>query len=295
MKIKNRQGLTLDLRDEGSGVPVLFLHEFAGDQRSWDDQFSALARRMRCLAPAARGYPPSDVPRRQEQYTQPQLCADVIEILDALGLESTHLVGVSMGAYTALNVCFLHPSRVRSVVAAAGGSGSRLDSREDFLRASHELADTIERAQSIPADTIALGPTRVQLRQKDPRAWQLLKQSLHGHPAQAAAMILRGIQAGRPSLYSLETELRSIRSPVLLIVGDEDEPCLDVNVWLKRTIATSRLAVLPGTGHAVNLEEPATFNRLVLDFVTEVETGSWTPRLAEANALSFYTPHDGQK
>jgi pimeloyl-ACP methyl ester carboxylesterase len=98
------------------------------------------------------------------------------------------------------------------------------------------------------------------------------------HPAHAAAKTLRTIQAGRPSLYDLEAELKDIATPVLLVVGDEDEPCIDVNVWMKRLMPTARLAMLPGTGHALNLEEPAAFNSIVERFLTDVERGSWRPR-----------------
>jgi pimeloyl-ACP methyl ester carboxylesterase len=66
--------------------------------------------------------------------------------------------------------------------------------------------------------------------------------------------------------------------PTLLVIGDEDEGCLDPNLMLKRTIASAALAVLPRTGHACNLEEPALFNRLVLDFLATVEAGRWERR-----------------
>ncbi len=86
------------------------------------------------------------------------------------------------------------------------------------------------------------------------------------------------MQAGRASLYDLEAELKGIEAPVLLLVGDEDEPCLDVNLWMKRLMPTARLGLLPGSGHAINLEEPALFNQLIEQFIADVERGSWRPR-----------------
>ena len=93
-----------------------------------------------------------------------------------------------------------------------------------------------------------------------------------------SAKTLRTVQAGRGSLYDLEADLRGIKAPVLLLVGDEDEPCLDVNLWMKRLMPNAQLGLLPGSGHCINLEEPALFNQLAERFLVEVERGSWRPR-----------------
>jgi pimeloyl-ACP methyl ester carboxylesterase len=106
--------------------------------------------------------------------------------------------------------------------------------------------------------------------------------NLAEHSPHTAAKTLRRVQAGRPSLYDLEVELKRIAAPVLLMVGDEDEPCLDVNLWMKRLMPNARLAFLPGSGHAINLEEPALFNQLIEQFLADVERGSWRPRDARA-------------
>jgi len=66
--------------------------------------------------------------------------------------------------------------------------------------------------------------------------------------------------------------------PVLLAVGDEDEPCLEVNLFLKRTIPSAGLWMAPRTGHAINLEEPAAFNQMTQEFLGAVERGKWGTR-----------------
>ena len=66
--------------------------------------------------------------------------------------------------------------------------------------------------------------------------------------------------------------------PTLIVAGDEDEACLEPGLYMKRTIRTAGLVILPKTGHTINLEEPDVFNRFVLDFVTMVDAGHWTPR-----------------
>ena len=126
----------------------------------------------------------------------------------------------------------------------------------------------------------------MQLQNKDPIGWRTFVRNLAEHPAHAAAKTLRTVQAGRASLYDLEAELKGIKAPVLLLVGDEDEPCLDVNLWMKRLMPNARLGLLPGSGHAINLEEPALFNQLIEQFIVDVERGSWRPRDARAKMVS---------
>jgi pimeloyl-ACP methyl ester carboxylesterase len=98
---------------------------------------------------------------------------------------------------------------------------------------------------------------------------------------------MRGVQAARPSLYHLRDELARVRTPVLLVVGDEDEGCLEPALMLKRTIPTSGLAILPRTGHTANLEEPDVFNALVNRFLAAVARGAWRPRDPRSQSASI--------
>jgi pimeloyl-ACP methyl ester carboxylesterase len=235
---------------------VLFIHEFAGDHRSWEPQVRELARRHRCVTYDARGYPPSDVPTEPERYSQDQAVADAVAVLDHLGIQRAHVVGLSMGGFCTLHLGLRHPGRALSLTVAGCGYGAQPDRRERWQ-----------------AET-----ARVQFQRKDPRGWDESRRWLAEHSAVGSALTLRGVQMRRPSLYDLTERLRRLEVPVLLVTGDEDEGCLEPNLMLKRTIPTAALAVLPRTGHACNLEEPALFNRLVLDFVAAVEAGRWEPR-----------------
>jgi pimeloyl-ACP methyl ester carboxylesterase len=89
---------------------------------------------------------------------------------------------------------------------------------------------------------------------------------------------MRGVQAARPSLYALRDELAAIRKPVLILVGDEDEGCLEPALMLKRTIPACGLAVLPRTGHTANLGEPDVFNQVVDRFLAAQARGAWRER-----------------
>lgn len=275
-------GARIYYEETGRGTPILFIHEFAGDQRSWEDQMRHFGRGWRGITWGARGYPPSDCPADAKLYGQTFFERDAIAVLDAAQVEKAHIVGLSMGGYTALMLAASHPERVISCTAAGAGSGALKSTRAQFIEECRSRADDFERAGKIDAEAMSLGPTRVQLQNKDPIGWHRSVAHLAEHPADAAARTLRTVQAGRPSLYDLEAELKAIRAPVLLLVGDEDEPCLDVNLWMKRLMPSARLALLPGSGHAINLEEPALFNQLTEQFIVEVERGAWRPRDARA-------------
>ena len=278
MPYAQSDGARIYYEEAGHGTPILFIHEFGGDHRSWDHQMRHFARSHRCIRWGARGYPGSDAPEDENLYGQDFFNRDAVAVLDAAGVDKAHIVGLSMGGYTALMVAAKYPARVLSCTAAGAGSGANKSTRVQFIEECRLAAAEFERGSKINAEGMGLSPTRVQLQAKDPIAWQTFVRNLAEHSPQAAAKTLRRVQAGRPSLYDLETELKGIAAPVLLMVGDEDEPCLDVNLWMKRLMPNARVAFLPGSGHAVNLEEPALFNQLVEQFLADVEQGSWRPR-----------------
>jgi len=275
----SQDGVRLYHEEAGSGTSVLFVHEFAGDHRSWEPQVRAFARQHRCIVYAARGYPPSDVPTELSAYSQDLAVGDALAVLDDLQVDRAHVVGLSMGAFSTLHLGLRHPERTRSLVVAGCGYGAHRDAREAFRAESEAIAlafDT-EGAAGI-APRYAEGPARVQFQNKDPRGWGEFARNLAEHSAEGSALTMRGVQRERPSLYDLTDRLAALEVPTLLIVGDEDEGCLESNLMLKRTIPTAALAVLPRTGHTSNLEEPELFNALVGDFLSTVEAGRWAPR-----------------
>lgn len=279
------QGVKIYFDEVGQGSPLLLLHEFAGDYRSWQDTMRALARNHRCITMSARGYPPSDVPERDADYGQELANADAVAILDHLGIDKAHVAGHSMGAYTALQLSMFHGDRVLSAVPVAAGSGSLPSMVTQFRADAAKTSVVMEKAARIEAEKIAVNPTRIQLKIKDPIGWQIMVDHLASHPPAGQARVLRNVQGKRPSLYDLEAELRGVSAPVLLILGDEDEPCLDVNLFMKRTMRSARLAMLPGCGHGVPSEEPAAMALLIERFLASVDRGTWRPRHPSAIAL----------
>ena len=272
-------GVGLHYEEAGEGTPVLFVHEFAGDHRSWEPQVRALARRHRCVTFAARGYPPSDVPTDPAAYSQDLAVADALAVLDHLGIERAHVVGLSMGAFCTLHLGLRHPDRTASLVVAGCGYGAHPDAREGFRAESAAVAQAFEEQGAAGiAPTYGAGPARVQFQNKDRRGWEEFVRMLAEHSSVGSALTMRGVQRERPSLYDLTGELAALEVPTLLLVGDEDEGCLEANLMLKRTIPSAGLVVLPRTGHTANLEEPELFNRFVGDFLAAVDAGRWSRR-----------------
>lgn len=289
MAFANAGGVKVFFEEAGTGTPIIFVHEFGGDSRSWDAQLAHFSRGYRCITMNARGYPPSDVPGGGDAYRQDIFNRDVIAVLDAAGVAKAHVVGLSMGAYTALQIGMHFPDRVLSLVAAGGGSGSELAARAQFQADATATAALMDQTGGIDAQTMGLSPTRVQLLVKDPKGWARFVQHVGEHSATGSARTLRGVQVQRSSLYELEAGLKGIAAPVLLIVGDEDEPCLDVNLWMKRLMPSAELALLPRTGHACNLEEPALFNQLIERFLASIDRGSWKPRDPRATSEGVFS------
>jgi len=271
-------GVKLYYEEAGVGAPIVFVHEFAGDHRSWEPQMRFFSRRYRCIAFNARGYPPSDVPADTERYSQARARDDIIAVLDHLGIDRAHIVGLSMGGFATLHVGLAHPERARSLVIAGCGYGARPGEEEKFRAECEAAAQAFDADWPAAAAKYAIGPTRVQYQNKDPRGWEEFRAMLAGHSALGSALTLRGVQKMRPSLYDLIPAMRQMTVPTLIMSGDEDDPCLEASLMMKRTIPSAALAVLPRTGHGLNLEEAVAFNACLTDFFHQVETGRWTLR-----------------
>src|SRR3712207_2296873 len=278
-------GVRLHLEETGSGTPVVFVHEFAGDLRSWEPQLRHFGQRYRAIAYNARGYPPSDVPPEPGAYSQARAADDILAVLDHLGLARAHIVGLSMGGFATLHFGFRHPARALSLTVAGCGYGAEPAKRQGFQAEADAIVAAL-RAQGMPAfaERYAFGPSRVQFQNKDPRGFAEFKAALAGHDAVGAANTQRGVQRERPSLYDLTAEMQALRVPTLVLTGDEDWPCLLPGILMKQNIPTAALAVMPNCGHGINLEDPDGFNRIVGDFLAQVDAGRWPERDPRATA-----------
>lgn len=260
----------------GSGYPIIFVHEFGSDCREWETQVRYFSRSYCCIAYNARGYPPSDVPEDLNLYGWEFSADDIAAVMRGVGVDRAHIVGLSMGGYAALQFGLRHPDKASAIVAAGAGTGFPPSLREAWLKEAPATArGFIERGMDVMAEEMGRSPTRIQLKHKDPRAWQDFMDHLRQHSARGMSNTMARYQTLRPSLHDFRDQFAKLTTPVLLAVGDEDAPCIETNLWLKAAIPTAGLWMCPNTGHAINLEEPAAFNAQVESFLSAVERGTW--------------------
>ena len=277
-KIQTADGVSLYYEEAGSGTPVIFVHEFAGDYRTWEPQMRHFARSHRCVTYSQRGYPPSDVPDDAARYGQDIARGDVIAVMDAFGMKKAHVVGHSMGAYTALHVGIRHPERCISVTAAGCGWGSLADpaARAAMRAQAAENAKLFTEKTMAEAAVIYVdSPTRHTQKYKDPRGHAEFVTMLSEHSARGHALTMTMLQSKRPTLWDMAADLKKFSVPLLIIVGDEDETCLDGSVFLKRAAPTSGLLVIPRSGHTITTEEPAAVNAALAELFAAAEAGRW--------------------
>jgi pimeloyl-ACP methyl ester carboxylesterase len=276
--ITSHDGTRLYYEEAGDGTPIVFVHEYAGDWRSFEPQVRYFSRTNRCITYSQRGYPPSDVPKEASRYGQDIARDDVLALMDALGVHRGHVVGHSMGGYTALHVGIAAPSRCISVTAAGCGWGTVKDPQQrESMKALAAETGRMFAAEGITAAAAkyADAPMRQPQKHKDPRGHAEFSAMLAQHSAEGHAHTMLNLQLKRPTLYEMEADLKKFSPPLLIIVGDEDEPCLEGSLLLKRVVATAGLLVIPRSGHNVPAEEPAIFNAALADLFAASEAGRW--------------------
>lgn len=279
--ISTDDGIRLYYEETGSGEPILFMHEFGGHYRSWEPQIRHFSHRYRCIAYAARGWPPSDVPDEVASYSQARAADDAAAVLRELRIEKAHLVGLSMGATAALEFGIRHPMMPLSLTAAAGGSGGSTDpeQKRKFQEDCLAFADLLEREGiAAMAESYCAGSARTQYRDKNRRGWEEFKRQFTEGSARGHALTMRGVQGPRMPFFERKAELNAMRAPVMVLAGDEDDSTLELSIFLKRNIPRCGLLMLPKTGHTINLEEPEAFNTALENFLNAVEQGRWGMR-----------------
>jgi len=289
--IRTDDGVSLHYEEAGSGTPIVFVHEFGGDHRAWEPQVRHFSRAYRCIAYNARGYPPSDVPEDWKRYSQERARDDIRCVLDGLKIERAHIVGLSMGANATLHFGLTYPQRALSLTFAGGGYGSHPATHAKFQQESRTNAETIQKqGMAHFVATYGVGAARVQYQNKDPRGFDEFMRQFNEHSALGAANTLLGVQSRRPSFYDMARELGGLKVPLLVMTGDEDEPSIEASLFVKRCAPAAALAVLPKSGHGINLEEPALFNQLLESFLHQVAAGRWSPRDPRSAVASVYGP-----
>lgn len=273
-----RDGTKLYYESAGRGTPLVFVHEFSGDYRSWEAQMRYFSRRYQCVAFSSRGYPPSDIPKSAAKYSQKIVVDDIADLMRHLKLGKSHVVGCSMGAASALNFGIRYTARALSITSVGAGSGSHPQLRKAFLLSTEANARRFETLGMPAAVRGSISAGRIPQLLKDPRGFAEFGRFQSEHSARGLANTQRGVQAKRPTIYQLGPKLKKAGLPLFIIAGDEDDNCVEPGVFLKQTCPNARLWICPGTGHTVNTEEPALFNLMLAEFLAQVESKRWRPR-----------------
>jgi pimeloyl-ACP methyl ester carboxylesterase len=270
-------GVNIYYEVTGDGFPLVLSHEFGGTYQSWEPQVRFFSRRYQVITYNHRGFPPSDVPKKASDYSQDILVEDLYQLLRHLGIKETYVGGCSLGGNIALNFGIAHPEMTRALIIVASGAGTT--GRDTFVPKLEGLAQQVETTGwKVLAERYAHEPNRIQLQRKDPRGWQEFIDELAAHSNEGSAHLIREVIIKRPPVSELEAKLKKLKIPTLIMIGDEDEMCIDPALIMKKHMPGAGLLVLPQSGHVINLEEPAIFNQALLDFLTAVESGRWAVR-----------------
>jgi pimeloyl-ACP methyl ester carboxylesterase len=271
-------GVNLYYEVTGKGVPLVLGHEFCADYESWDHQVRFLQRRYQVITYNARGWPPSDVPTKPTDYSWEHGLEDLYQLLRYLNIKQAYIGGLSLGGYVSLAFGIAYPEMAKGLNMAATGAGAFYDKdkRKEWENFYESYAQKIE-TQGMQAlkDEYANEAKRIQLRHKDPKGWEKYYDALGRHSDIGSANTIRRFIIPRPTVFELKAKLKQIKVPSLILTGDEDEPCMEPSLCMKRNIPHSGLVVFPQSGHTINVEEPELFNWALLDFLTSVEAESW--------------------
>lgn len=267
-------GVELYWETTGHGAPLVWVHEYGGDMRSWEPQVRYFARRYRVITYNQRGYPPSSVCHAATDYSQALLIEDLRQLLTHLELGPVHLGGCSMGANVARDFALAHTAMIRSLILIGVGAGSI--NREESLQAWAANVTEIERGGIAARIRILEGAKpRASFKEKDPRGFAEFLRQAGEHDAKACAHLVREVMAKRKTVFELEAELKALRVPTLIMAGDRDIPCIEPSLLMRAWIPHVGLVLFPFCGHTPNLEEPGLFNLHVAEFLAMVEGGYW--------------------
>ncbi len=266
MPIARVNGIALYYEVTGAGAPLVLVHGFACGIRSWDPQVRSFARFRRVIVYDVRGHGISEAPPDASAYSQATSVEDLHALLGHLGIRRTAVGGLSMGGNIALNFALAHPERVTRLIVADTGAGS--DDTAEWVDTVHAFADTLEqRGLEAFADLASTSPLFARYIAQGPAADRLIRACLMTHRARGLAHTAREVLAKRPTIYALESRLRTLEVPTVLLVGEHDEPCVNIHRFMADCIRRSTHVVLRGVGHLTNLEAPAAFNTAVRRFL----------------------------
>ncbi len=252
--------LFVDVVGPGDAPSIVFAHEFGGDWRSWDGLIDALGTRFQCIRYSARGFNPSETPAHPAEYGQARATADLAAIATALDVNGFHLIGCSMGSYTALSFALSEGARLHSLTLIGCSSGPADElARVSYRRDLEREIDLLESKGGKGAvEWFADDDAYLRMPEKAPNLWREYLDRLTSQSVPGALNTLRTVHWDRESLFEQAERLAAISVPTMLLYGDEDHQLVEpTNSFLERTLPNARCVPVHKTGHLVHLEEPA--------------------------------------
>ena len=247
----DRDGLHIWYEDHGKGPAVLLTHGYSATSRMWAPQVRGLAERFRLITWDLRGHGRSDSPDDPAAYGEKRCVDDMSAILDACGVERAAIGGLSLGGYLSLAFHLELPVRVRALLLFDTGPGYR---NEEGRRRWNALAESYARAFE-ERGLAALG-SGAEVRAGEHRS------------ARGLALAARGMLAQRDA--RVIDSLPEIRVPTLVLWGARDEAFFKPSEYMAAKIPAARRVILPGAGHAANLDQPQAFNVAVAEFLDSI-------------------------
>jgi pimeloyl-ACP methyl ester carboxylesterase len=248
----------------GEGPAVVFVHAGICDSGMWDHQWQSLASGRRLLRYDMRGYGRSPLP--PEPYSSAR---DLLDVMDAAGIERAALVAVSLGGRVALEVALVEPTRVSGLVVVGSGLPGHdwsPEAREFFT--AEDLA--LERGDLDAAAELNVCFWVVGPRRSPEQVDASVRDRVHEMQKHAFELQLPTWEQAeeRPVAPDLADRLAEIEQPTLVLVGAEDQPDIHaIADQLVRTLPNVGFESIPDAGHVPNMEQPAQFDRLVGAFL----------------------------
>jgi pimeloyl-ACP methyl ester carboxylesterase len=278
-------GVELHYIEQGSGEPLILLHGGQGDYRSWEPQMKALSPQFRVISYSRRYHYPNNnalTPKYHSAYTEAD---DLAALIRKLGLGRVHLVGTSIGAFTALVLAVKHPEMVRSLVLAEPPVHQWVRNSRNGAAAYKEFMTTIWQPATVAFTTLrAYGTmTTTEMETKENarmRAMSILVDGFAGAgtfahlPPEARAAVMQNARFFEAATSSADpfpnlskAKVRQLRIPVLIITGENTIKLHKlVNNELARLLPNAQQAIIPNAGHGSPRENPQAFNEAVLRF-----------------------------
>ena len=270
-------GVKIFYESEGTGPPILFVHEFGGDYRSWARQVAALKSGHHCITFSARGFWPSDAPDDEAFYGQSRSSSDLLALIDHLGLHAAHLVGTSMGSFTCLDVALAHPERVLSLTLVGNSSGPRDAGETDHYRQNWIAEEIRLRLAHGPAGAVEVlrnDPAYRSFQANDPEGWASYAANLGQQPVHSAIHMLNTVHWNRVSLFGQADRIGAFNKPVLLVTGAEDYYLVgETNRFLAQTLPHCNHLPFDRTGHLANIERAPEFNAALGSHIERASPG----------------------